>query len=317
VGKHDVSEVSREESKAIGLVVDSDTGALLRYEPLAQGWVASVAGARAVEFLFPTNESESYLSRDGKPTYTQLRSHVSLAGAKVALSGPFWGRVLQSSQAVLRKPQDSLDAPPSAGKCFQEISSEIWGSFDSDGERNSEIRYEARDPQTGEYKPLSQVEYAYLVGDVRTRLPERGQGGCGLWMTNAFDVDYGRPEARLNVQRYALGARRTDVSVALPPGMIARRSISGVVTFEVQTRRQSQDRPDDKRTLVETGSSVWVYDLRKGQRLGVSAYVYSDLGAKAPLQVGTWEDGRVSLVEPGASFEWESGRAKRAETRQR
>ena len=43
-------------NRAPGIVVDSDTGALIRYVPSQKAWIAQVYGARAVEFLF-----------DGKP----------------------------------------------------------------------------------------------------------------------------------------------------------------------------------------------------------------------------------------------------------
>ena len=92
----------------VAIVVDSDTGVLVRYDAGVEGWRADVLGARAVEALFPTAASASEAGRSGTasgrgarwPLYTSVTSHLLLEGARFALSGPRKGTLLRASTGV-------------------------------------------------------------------------------------------------------------------------------------------------------------------------------------------------------------------------
>ena len=128
------------------------------------------------------------------------------------------------------------------------------------------------------------------VGGCTSRAMPRASGGCGHWLTNAFDPDYGRPENRLNAQRYALGGALADFSVALPAGMDAEITTRGGTSFAQFVPARSDG----------AASSVFLYDVASALRRGVSTYVYREMGARGPVQTGTWEGGRARLLPPGS-----------------
>ncbi|MCA2961908.1 MAG: hypothetical protein IOD12_16785 [Silvanigrellales bacterium] len=311
---------SKETERALALVVDSDTGVLIRYEPPANAWLAEVVGARAVEALLPTGASASQAGRSGStsgrgtrwPAYTSVTSHLLLDGARFVLSGPRKGSIVRTSSRVRFAPTaDGLEE-----NCGARLDGRIVGQYESDGERNSVVSFDAFDPLSNEYRPSSEVEYAYLTGDLRSRR----ESGCGFWGTQAFDPDVGRPENRLNALRFALGLglQGGSFGLALPAGMVARvddsRGPDGrrfeTVTFEADkastaSRETTLERSTRNETedVLQRPSSVFLYNVAGAAARGVSTYSYSEMGARGPVQTGHWHGGTAHLLPPGSSFE--------------
>lgn len=300
-----------ETPRALALVVDSDTGVLIRYDTALAAWAAEVTGARAVEVLLPTINSISQAGhsvlkggeRARPPTYTNVTSHLLLHGARFVLSGPRQGAVLKTSSRVLfptPKAPFSNSSDPSKGaallraaSCGEKLEGRIVGRFESDGERNGVVSFDAYDPSTHEHRALSEVEYAYLTGDLRARR----ENGCGFWMTDAFDPEVGRPENRLNAQRYALGLGLpgADFSFALSAGMVA------TVRQEWLLGGQRTDTVTLE-TEEEPAASAFLYDVAQARDRGISNYTYLEMNARGPVQTGHWLGGVTHLLPPGASF---------------
>ena len=262
---------------AVAIVVDSDTGVLIRFDPLSRLWIAEVYGARVAEFLSPTAKSKIGIDSNNQPFTTDFSTHALLSGAKLVLSGAFRGTVVAHNA--------SLPTLSPGASCLSRLPTSVNGKYDSDATDASQLTFDALNPATGEATDFNSVEYAYLSGGL---LLKKGSG-CGYWLSNSLNPDYGRPENRLNAQRYALGLGLTSFSVALPPSMEARAN-SNRTTLNFNAR-------------VGKGSSSLIYDVSKASRRSVGTYIYKELGHTKPLQVAGWESGAVHLLPAGSSFD--------------
>lgn len=299
----EMQQPNSKKAKAFGIAVDSDTAALITFDAQKGYWIAEVFGARIAEFLLPTENSQATVTEQGQASYTNVTSSALLEGSIIGLSGGAKGSVWHKEQPSpltttgapgnrnSNAPATSvaLAQPAPSGECAQSLPRSIYGAFDSDAKRASSVTFEARDTTTGEVRDFNDVEYAYLMGNL---LPKSAQG-CGYWQAHAFNPDFGRPENRLNAQRYALGAGLAHFSISLADAMLASVNRSGDVTFKI-------DQAD--------GSSSLVYDVRGATNKKVGRYVYSELGASLPVQVGAWDLGRVHLLAPGAVFSIANGK---------
>ena len=269
---------------ALGIAVDSDTGALISFDSSIGEWVASVHGARAVEFITPNADSYIGLTPSHQPIYTNATSNLLISGSKITLSGNNAGQVILSQSRAWTPAAPQI---PEASKhtCYNNIPSQISDNSHNEERQQSEVFFFARNIQSGKIGLMDDVEYAYLSGDL---IPQKGTG-CGYWQTHAFDPDAGKVENRLNAQRFALGAKLTNFSVAMPATMSANfDTFSGIVSF--QPSRSAN------------GSSVLIYDARFATERGVAKYIYKELGYQKPVQTGAWISAKVHLLPPGGTY---------------
>ena len=269
---------SSRKQKALGIAVDADTGVLIRFDATSQIWVGEVYGARVAEFLSPTANSQVGLNSQNQPFATSYSSNALLSGGKITLSGSGRGNVLVHNAGAL--------TAPASGSCSNKLPSSVDGKYDEDALKASQVAFDALDPATGKSGDFNVVQYAYLSGD----LVVKNGSGCGYWQSNAFNPDYGRPENRLNAQRFALGAGLASFAVAVPPSMEVRASGRG----------------SSMRFVARSGagSSSLVYDVSHASQRTVGKYIYKELGASKPIQVGGWENGTVHLIPAGSTFDF-------------
>ncbi|HYX36763.1 MAG TPA: hypothetical protein VE954_26950 [Oligoflexus sp.] len=284
---------SRSEKRAMALALDSDTGALIEFNPRLQAWTAEVIGARAAEFFIPDRRSWSALSPSAQASYLDMPSSLLLSGSKVQISGAKAGTILQRSPNVRSY---ALPSTTPHRSCLENLPRSIPGASEADGEAASQLYFRVTDPMTGKLVTMNEIEYAYLEGD----LISTSKRGCAYWLTHAFDLDFGQPENRLNAQRYALGSGLTNISVALPTLMQARLGATSCRTGKAWIRLDP----------IQSGrsSSALIFDGRASLNRGVGTYVYEEYGANKPVQTGTWEKMRVHLLRPGSQFNLATGR---------
>ena len=152
-----------------------------------------------------------------------------------------------------------------------------------------------------DFLSIEEVEYAYLKGLVKefqhpsasgqkvaagdSALGAVNRQGCGLWLTRAFNADFGHPENRLNLLRYGLSKKLADVA------------------FSVSEQTDIEILPDGGVAVTgDSDLSLFVIDARFARERTVSNIVYSELGASAPMQIGRYFEGRLHLIGPGGAI---------------
>ena len=300
--------LSGSKNEPISIVIDSDTGILL--SKTAGGAIkGKVLGARAVEVLVPTTQSKIGLTQDEVPFATNFRSELLLSGdeiefymprkpsvipvLKVTALAPFSaaGNALTSKEnSAARTINDNnnvTNLTNLAASCSSNSRKIVNGNSDGDALKQSNVLVGLLSGFDTPAVPAA--EYAYLNG----LLSFSPKAGCGFWLANSFNPDYGQPENRLNGQRYVLASRLSNFSVAIPDTMAATLQSSSAITFSPISKQR--------------GSSVFVYDTSSASNFKLGNYVYTELGATNPDQVGVWHQGKASLIPPGGTWNRTTG----------
>lgn len=278
-------------AKPVVLAVDSDTALIMQIAADGTLRVRAI-GARAAEVLSLGKATHVGISEDRYPFLESGRSDVLLSGDAAVISPE--GSVMNVQLDAERKARltGSITSDRPITECLGRWVGNLLSGRDSRlRESRSRLLLRASvTTQNGNETELIDVEdsrssYAYLTGTITT-LPGTG---CGLWQSRAFDFRGGQPENRLNLARYALAAGKADWAFALSENStVLVQSARAIATTDAGDARSD--------------ASLFVQDVRRAQYRHTAQYVYRELGATHPVQIGGWFNGTFHIVPPGYSL---------------
>ena len=281
---------SSTKTNPLSILLDSDTAVLL--QKVKGSWQGEVLGARAVEVIHSSHNSEIGTSEAGKPYFTHATSHLLLEGQKFWLSGKSRGKILSRKyhENIFKKLSRHMPC------VFPEA---IYGNDFASAERHSKYAVQTRTLEYPDYAKLWEVPYAWLEGDI---LLQKNRWSCGQFEAKAFSRanPRGVSSNRLNIQRYLLAQKPTPFFVSLPEGMKATPAhfYSGLKFIKNADAEE------------EISSSVFIIDAKRAHSFRKSQYIYKEYNAKLPVAIGGWQGAKLHLLPPNSTYVPNSGYVK-------